>query len=148
MTVSARGGTAGAMGRGRVVIVDDDASMAETLTLAMNRRGFVARWTTSALDALELVEQGDLDVVVTDLHMDGMDGMAFCARVVARWPEIPVVIITGFGSKDTAAAALRVGALEFMTKPFGVESLCLVLARAVQHRVARAKRQSRPGSAA
>ncbi|MEP6863057.1 MAG: sigma-54 dependent transcriptional regulator [Deltaproteobacteria bacterium] len=119
---------------GHVLIVDDDQSMAETLTKAMTRRGFQVTWRTSAAEALVVLEEQDFDVVVTDLHMEGMNGFAFCERVVANRPDVPVVIITAFGSMDSAVGAIRVGAYDFITKPFDVEILRLTLARAVQHR--------------
>jgi two-component system response regulator AtoC len=119
---------------GNVLIVDDDQSMAETLTKAMTRRGFVVTWRTSAADALQLLDEQDFDVVVTDLHMEGMNGFAFCERVTANRPDVPVVMITAFGSLDSAVSAIRVGAYDFITKPFDVESLRLTLSRAVQHR--------------
>jgi two-component system response regulator AtoC len=119
---------------GNVLIVDDDQSMAETLTKAMTRRGFVVTWKTSAADGLELLEAQDFDVVVTDLHMEGMNGFAFCERVTANRPDVPVVMITAFGSLDSAVSAMRVGAYDFITKPFDVEALRLTLSRAVQHR--------------
>ena len=119
---------------GNILIVDDDQSMAETLTKAMSTRGFAVTWKTSAADALRLLEAEDFDAVVTDLHMEGMDGIAFCERVVANRPDIPVIMVTAFGTMDTAVAAMRVGAYDFITKPFDVENLRLTLARAVQHR--------------
>jgi two-component system response regulator HydG len=119
---------------GDVLIVDDDQSMAETLTKAMTRRGFVVTWRTSAVDALKLLDEQDFDVVVTDLHMEGMNGLAFCERVTANRPDVPVVMITAFGSLDSAVNAIRVGAYDFITKPFDVEALRLTLSRAVQHR--------------
>jgi len=119
---------------GHVLIVDDDQSMAETLTKAMTRRGFVVTWKTSAADALTLLDEQDFDVVVTDLHMEGMNGFAFCERVTANRPEVPVVMITAFGSLDSAVSAIRVGAYDFITKPFDVETLRITLSRAVQHR--------------
>jgi len=119
---------------GNVLIVDDDQSMAETLTKAMTRRGFVVAWRTSAADALSLLDERDFDVVVTDLHMEGMNGFAFCERIAANRPDLPVVMITAFGSLDSAVAAIRVGAYDFITKPFDVEALWLTLSRAVQHR--------------
>jgi two-component system response regulator AtoC len=122
---------------GSVLIVDDDQSMAETLTRAMGLRGFVVTWRTSAVEALKLLDDQDFDVVVTDLHMEGMDGFAFCERVVANRPDLPVVMITGFGSMESAVAAIRAGAYDFITKPFDVEILRLTLARAVQHRALR-----------
>jgi two-component system response regulator HydG len=119
---------------GQVLIVDDDQSMAETLSKAMTRRGFVVTWRTSASEALTLLEAQDFDVVVTDLHMEGINGFAFCERVVANRPDVPVVMITAFGSMDSAVQAIRVGAYDFITKPFDVEALRLTLTRAVQHR--------------
>src|ERR1700730_10147012 len=119
---------------GSVLIVDDDQSMPETLAKAMTRRGFIVTWKTSAEEALKLLDEQDVDVVVTDLHMEGMNGFAFCERVVANRPDVPVVMITAFGTMDSAVAAIRVGAYDFITKPFDVETLRLTLARAVQHR--------------
>ncbi len=119
---------------GHVLIVDDDQSMAETLTKAMTRRGFAVEWRTSAAEALTLLDEQDFDVVVTDLHMEGMNGFAFCERIAANRPEVPVVMITAFGSLDSAVSAIRVGAYDFITKPFDVEALRLTLTRAVQHR--------------
>jgi two-component system response regulator AtoC len=66
--------------------------------------------------------------------MEGMSGFAFCERVVANRPDVPVVIITAFGSMDSAINALRIGAYDFITKPFDVETLRITLSRAVQHR--------------
>jgi two-component system response regulator HydG len=108
--------------------------MAETLTKAMTRRGFTVTWRTAASEALVVLDEQDFDVVVSDLHMEGMSGFAFCERVVANRPDVPVVIITAFGSMDSAINALRIGAYDFITKPFDVETLRLTLVRAVQHR--------------
>ncbi len=119
---------------GNILIIDDDQSVAETLMKATTRRGFAVSWKTSAREGLELLEEQDFDVVVTDLHMPGMDGIAFCERVVANHPDVPVVMITGFGSMDSAVAAMRAGAYDFITKPFDVDTLSLTLERAVQHR--------------
>ena len=119
---------------GHVLIVDDDQSMAETLTKAMTRRGFAVTWRTSGVEALKLLDEQDFDVVVTDLHMEGMNGFALCERIAANRPDVPVVMITAFGSLDSAVGAIRVGAYDFITKPFDVETLRLTLSRAVQHR--------------
>jgi two-component system response regulator AtoC len=119
---------------GTVLIVDDDQSMVETLSKAMARRGFVVTASTSAVEALKLLDEQDFDVVVTDLHMDGMNGLALCERIVANRPDVPVVVITAFGSLDTAVAAIRAGAYDFVTKPFEVETLWIAVTRAIQHR--------------
>ena len=122
---------------GDILIVEDDQAMAETLGKAMTQRGFTATWRTSAAEALQLLDERDFDVVVTDLHMEGMDGFAFCERVVANRADVPVIIVTAFGTMESAVAAIRVGAYDFITKPFDVEELRLAVTRAVQHRALR-----------
>ncbi len=122
---------------GNILIIDDDQALAETLTRAMTRRGFAVSWRTSALEGLNLLDEQDFDVVVTDLHMEGMDGFAFCTRVGENRPDVPVVMITAFGSMESAVAAIRVGAYDFITKPFDVEILNLTLVRACEHRALR-----------
>ena len=115
---------------GHVLIVDDDQAMAETLTKAMTRRGFLVAWKTSAVEALALLDEQDFDVVVTNLHMEGMNGFALCERIAANRPDVPVVMITAFGSLDSAVGAIRVGAYDFITKPFDVEMLAADARRA------------------
>jgi two-component system, NtrC family, response regulator AtoC len=123
----------------KILVVDDDQSMCETLTAALTRRGFDVTCKTSALDGLALLDQQEYDAVVTDVHMDGMDGLAFCERIVTNRPDLPVVVITAFGSLETAVAAIRAGAYDFITKPFDLEQVRLTLSRAVQHRALRAE---------
>ena len=119
---------------GRLLVVDDDSSMCETLATAMTRRGFTVTSCLSPLEALQLLDDQDFDVVLTDLHMEGMDGLAFCERVLAKRPDIPVVVLTAFGTLDNAVAAIRVGAYDFVTKPFDVEILRIALSRAAHSR--------------
>lgn len=120
--------------RGRILLIEDDADLGETLAKGLGHRGFAVTWQPSAEQGLALLEDRDFDVVITDLHLDGMDGFDFCARVVQNRPGLPVVMITAFGSMDSAVAAIRVGAYDFITKPFELELLVLTVARAVQHR--------------
>jgi two-component system response regulator HydG len=86
--------------------------------------------------ALEAILQ-EFDIIVTDLNMRGLSGVALCERVTANRPDIPVVVITAFGSLDTAVAAIRAGAYDFVTKPFDTDELALILDRAVQYRTLR-----------
>ncbi len=117
-----------------VLVTDDDRSMCELLQAGLPRRGFDVTWRTSAEEALAILFDRDFDVIVTDLNMPGTNGIDLCERVVANRPDIPVVVITAFGSLDTATAAIRAGAYDFITKPFDLDALRLTLDRAVQHR--------------
>jgi DNA-binding NtrC family response regulator len=120
-----------------VLIVDDDAAMSAMLAKSLGRKGFTCQSRSSADEALTLMETEPFDVVVTDLNMRAMNGLELCARIVANRPDVPVVVITAFGSIDTAVGAIRVGAYDFITKPVDVDALALTLARAVEHRALR-----------
>jgi two-component system response regulator HydG len=123
--------------RGRVLIVDDDPAMCDALVSELGRRGFEAFARTSAGDAERALAAEELDAVVTDLNMRGMSGIALCERIAANRPDVPVIVITAFGSLETAIAAIRAGAYDFITKPFEAEALALALDRAIQHRALR-----------
>ncbi len=123
--------------KGRVLIVDDDRAMCEMVESALKRRGFGAAWKTSADEGLKLLGNEEFDVVVTDLNMQGTSGLELCQQVVANRPDVPVVVVTAFGSMETAIGAIRAGAYDFVTKPFEMEDLALTLERATQHRALR-----------
>jgi two-component system response regulator AtoC len=123
--------------RGHVLIVDDDPNMCELLEAGLKRRDFDVHTATSCAQALEAIPQYEFDIIVTDLNMRGLSGVALCERVAANRPDIPVVVITAFGSLDTAVAAIRAGAYDFVTKPFDTDELALILDRAVQYRTLR-----------
>jgi two-component system response regulator HydG len=119
---------------GRVLVVDDEQSMCEALAAGLAPKGFDVRWTTAAAEALDLLAAEEFDVVLTDLNMRGMNGIELCERIVANRPDVPVMVITAFGSLETAVAAIRAGAYDFITKPVKLDALVIQLARAVQHR--------------
>ncbi len=119
--------------QGRVLIVDDDRSMCEMLEADLQLRDFVCRWTTSPQEAFQLAKTEDYQVVLTDLQMPGMSGTELCGRIVANRPDVPVVVMTAFGSLETAVAAIRAGAYDFVTKPIELDILALALERAVRH---------------
>jgi len=118
----------------RVLLVDDDPAMCEMLESRLSRRGYHVEWRTSGDEALASLASGDFDVVVTDLNMPRFGGIELCERVVATRPDVPVIVLTAFGSFETAVAAIRAGAYDFITKPVEVEPLGLAIDRAAQHR--------------
>jgi two-component system response regulator HydG len=125
--------------RGNTLIVDDDRDMCQMLAEGLRRRGFAARWCTSGAEALAALEGEDVDTVVTDLNMAGIGGLELCSRIVAMRPDVPVIVITAFGSLETAIGGIRAGAWDFITKPLELDALALALDRAVQHRRLRAE---------
>jgi DNA-binding NtrC family response regulator len=118
----------------RILIVEDDLAMAQLLVEGLTRRGYQPHAAHGGEAALALMQQHDFQAVVTDVNMKGLDGLTLCERIVAGHPGVPVLVITAFGSMDTAIKAIRAGAYDFLTKPFELETLTLALARAVQHK--------------
>ncbi|NOX25378.1 MAG: sigma-54-dependent Fis family transcriptional regulator [Deltaproteobacteria bacterium] len=116
-----------------ILIVDDDKAMCEMLEAALSRKNFVCRWFLQAGEALDCLRQG-VDVALVDINMPGMSGIEFCERAAANRPDVPVIIMTAFGSLETAIAAMRAGAYDFVTKPVELELLVIALQRAIAHR--------------
>ncbi len=119
---------------GRVLIVDDDQSMCELIEADLACRNIQSEWRTSAAEALLAIEESQFDVILTDLQMPGLNGLALCERIVGNRPDIPVVVMTAFGSLETAVAAMRAGAYDFVSKPVELDLLAIRLERAIQHR--------------
>ncbi len=115
----------------RILVIDDDESMCETLSMALGRWGFTVAWRTSAVEALQLLDEGEFAAVLTDLYLFGMDGITVCAEVARRRPGLPVVLMTAFGTAELAEKALRAGAVAFVAKPFDLELLHETLLKAV-----------------
>jgi DNA-binding NtrC family response regulator len=120
-----------------VLVVEDDASMRELLDEQLKRRGFDVTATPGAVDALQAFEARDFDAVLTDLNMKGMSGIELCTKLLAKRPEVPVLVLTAFGSLDAAMQAIRAGAWDFITKPVEMEALGVALNRALEHRALR-----------
>ncbi|MCC7535131.1 MAG: sigma-54-dependent Fis family transcriptional regulator [Deltaproteobacteria bacterium] len=119
--------------KGRIVLVDDDETTCEVLGRALGHRGFEVTTAARGDDALEVLRDRGIDVLVTDLRMRGMDGITLCRRALEIRPGLPVIVITAFGSLDTAVSAIRAGAYDFVTKPFDLDAISLALERAVAH---------------
>jgi DNA-binding NtrC family response regulator len=125
----------------RVFVVDDEARMAEVICAALTRAGHDCRAFGTAAEALAAIEAEPPDLVVTDWKMAEMDGIELVRRIRARWPRLPVILVTAFGSVPSAVAAMREGAFDYVTKPFDNDELRAVVARALEiHRLERENR--------
>ena len=119
---------------GKILIVDDEQAMCELLEADLRLRDFETEWYTSAEEALQAVNRQSYDVVLTDLNMPGTNGIQLCEHIVTHRPDIPVVIMTAFGSLESAVDAIRAGAYDFVTKPIEMDLLNVTLSRAIKHR--------------
>ena len=119
--------------KGRALIVDDDQSMCSMLAVGLKKREFDPVCVTSGQGAVDLLGSEDFDVVVTDVNMRGLGGIELCQHVVVNRPDVPVIVITAFGSMETAIAAMRAGAYDFIPKPVDLDTLQLALERGITH---------------
>ena len=119
--------------RARVLLVDDDEELRELVTKALEGPAFSVAAVAGGTEALGLLGEHDFDAILADVTLAGMSGIELCARVAGTRPDIPVIIITGHGSMDTAIAAIRAGAYDYLTKPLSIPALSIALHRAVGH---------------
>src|SRR4051812_3639222 len=118
----------------RVLVVDDDALLRETLQLGLAKRGYAAQACQDPDAALAALRSEDFDVIVTDLSMRGATGIELCRTLAESQRDLPVIVLTAFGSYETAVAAMRAGAHDFISKPVQLDVLAMAIARAAQHR--------------
>jgi two-component system response regulator HydG len=121
----------------RVLVVDNDAEQVDLLCATFRREGHDARGATDAAAALAALDTLEPAVVLTDLRMDAMDGLALTRAVRQRAPSTRVILMTAFGSLETAIAAMREGAFDYLTKPFRLEEAILAVQRALDDRAVR-----------
>ncbi len=118
----------------RVLVLDDDVLMCELLDRMLVGQGFSVATETAACDALDRLAKEDFDVVLSDVNMAVLDGLAFTQRVIASKLEVPVILITGAASMELAMSAVLAGAWDFLLKPLDERMLWVSMDRAVKHR--------------
>ena len=117
-----------------ILIVDDEKNIREGLGTALELEGYDVKLAEIGEVGLKLIEKGDIDLVITDLRMPGISGEEVIAKVTGESPGIPVIVLTGHGSIDSAVTAMRNGAYDFLTKPLNLDRLILIVKRALAGR--------------
>ncbi len=107
----------------RVLVVDDERLSRETTTQQLREAGYVTKAVENAFQALKQLEKDRWDVVLTDLRMPTMDGLEFLKKVKQNSPDVEVILMTAYGTVETAVVAMREGAADFLTKPFSFHEL-------------------------
>lgn len=117
----------------RVMVVDDDAETLALLHEIVAKEGYEVETAEDAETALRRLGEWQPELIITDIHMPGMDGLDLLAAVREKEPDIPVVLLTAYGSLKTAVDAIKAGAFDYLSKPFVVEDIRLVVRRALEH---------------
>jgi two-component system response regulator HydG len=126
----------------RVLVIDDDRFHAETVAESLERVGYDCTVATSGTEGARLIEQDDWDVILTDLKMNDLDGLAILRRARETLPDAEVVMITGFGDVKTAVEAIKQGAANYLTKPVDRDELRAIVQKASERlRLARVNRE-------
>jgi two-component system response regulator AtoC len=118
----------------RVMVVDDDAETLALLREVVAKEGYQVEIAEDAETALRRLGEWQPDLVITDIHMPGMDGLALLAAVREKAPDILVILLTAYGSLKTAVDAIKAGAFDYLSKPFVVDDIRLVVRRALEHK--------------
>lgn len=117
----------------RILVVDDDESLRRVTQVQLEQSGFETKTAADGKEALAELQKAPFQLVVTDLKMPGMSGLELLRRIRADYPEVIVVVITAYGTVESAVEAMRAGAYDYITKPVHPEELELVARRALQH---------------
>src|SRR3990167_1615532 len=118
----------------RILVVDDDESLRRVMQVQLAQSGYEVTTAADANHALTLLQQSPYDLAITDLQMPGGSGLDLLKKVRAEYPEVIVVMITAFGTVETAVEAMKAGAYDYLTKPVHPDELSLVVNRALEHR--------------
>jgi DNA-binding NtrC family response regulator len=120
---------AAAPARRRLLILDDEPIVVKRLKPAFQKAGYDVAVFTDSAAALAAFEQNPAHIVITDLKMEGLDGIAFLDRIKAVSPDTGVIVITGFATLETAKESFHKGAFDFVAKPFKLADILDVVAR-------------------
>ena len=120
--------------RGRILVIDDEESLRHAIGKSLVRAGFEAVEVATGRAGVDRFAEGAVDAVLTDMRLPDIDGLDLVAIFTQMAPEVPVVVMTGYGSMDTALEAMRRGARDFVQKPFVVEDVIRLLERGLNER--------------
>jgi len=126
----------------RLLVVDDEQDLLELLVRRLKRKGFEVDSAGRAEDALELVKKNEYDIGVYDIRLPNMDGIELLKETKKVQPDIEVLILTGHGTIDTAIEAMKVGAFDYITKPYNLSELELTIGKAAENKALKEKNAS------
>lgn len=118
-----------------ILTIDDEENIRNGLADNFELEGYDVKEASSGEEGLELIAQGGIDLVITDLRMDGISGSEVVKKVCSEHPGIPIIVLTGHGSIDDATAALKAGAFDFLTKPLDLDHLNKIVKNALQGKI-------------
>jgi len=127
--------------KARILVIDDDAVACEFLQEALSREGYEVIAYTSALEALRQ-DLSQFDLLMSDIRMPGMDGLQFLGEVQKKWANLPVILMTAYGSLETTMEAISLGAWDYISKPFSPDDCRAIVKKVLEVRELRERRMN------
>ena len=118
-----------------ILTIDDEENIRNGLADNFELEGYDVKQASNGEEGLKLIAEGGIDLVITDLRMDGISGSEVVQKVTSEYPGIPIIVLTGHGSIDDATAALKAGAFDFLTKPLDLDHLNKIVKNALQGKI-------------
>src|SRR5215472_14510475 len=110
-----------------ILIVEDEVKMSRLLELTLAEEGYTSRTAVDAEGGLKVLRAEPFDLIITDLKLPGMNGLEFLQAVKRTNAELPVVVMTAYGTVDTAVQAMKLGASDYVLKPFSLDEMKLII---------------------
>ncbi|KAB0498813.1 sigma-54-dependent transcriptional regulator [Pseudomonas vancouverensis] len=117
-----------------VLVVDDEPKLCDLLASALSQNGISVFTAGNGLHALKVLEAEDIDLVISDWRMPGMDGPQLLAEIKSRFPQLPVIVMTAYSTVKNAVQSMRNGAFDYIAKPFDIDELDITVHKALQFR--------------
>jgi two-component system NtrC family response regulator len=121
------------MTKNRILVVDDDESLRRVMEVQLEQEGYSVASAASAQQTLTMLQLRSYDLVITDLKMPGLSGIELLKQIRSQYPETIIIILTAFGTVETAVEAMKAGVYDYLTKPVHPEEMSLVVGRALEH---------------
>lgn len=118
----------------KILVVDDEDIVRTSCSRTLKPGGFEVKLAKNGREGLKMMSEEKFDLVLTDLKMPDMDGIEVLRRIKEDWPEVEVIIITGYQTVDTAVRAIKLGAFDYIEKPFTPDALMNAVAKALDNK--------------
>jgi DNA-binding NtrC family response regulator len=129
------------MKRPRILLVDDEVAFANNLLKLLSKRGYDAVVVYNGADAVNMVGEKEFDVIILDMKMPGMDGIATLKEIKKKVPLVEVVILTGHGSVESGIEGMQLGAFDFLMKPVSIDDLQEKVSEAYRRKLIQRERE-------
>ncbi len=129
------------MSRGRILVVDDDPLILRSLSELLRIQGYDVQTASSGLEALQTLKDDPVDLILSDINMPEIDGFKLLQEVKSRYPDILMILVTGFGTIENAVEAMKLGAYDYVTKPIVDDEIKVILRRALEQKRLRAENE-------